>query len=369
MHPYSMRAAVSAMETDPMKDLPFFAVAVFLHAFLLMENPLLQWGGAAPKPQEKVIPVEFVAAPPAAALLAPGNGDKDLAPGFGPGPLQEEKVERPHKPVLRRGPKKRPSASARKASKPAAASALRKQRASFLQEARAQAAKVIAAERAEAAAIQRQEAARRAEEHRQIALQQAAQKAEKARLQAVAVAVKARRQADVSRELALLASPDERLSDAVAASPASARGRASASASLAAQVDAELAHAEGAAESGRGGADAVSSRPMGGGLGQGGGAAFALDGPIGSRKLLKRVLPSSPDWVSQRGLDLTVSIRFLVQPDGTVKAAAVIKKTSGFPEIDRRALQAIRLWKFQAAPAGSKAEAVWGSVSFRFTMG
>lgn len=354
-----MRAAVSEMNADGMKDLPFFAVAVFLHAFVLMENPMLQWGGGTAQPQEKVIPIEFVSAPPSAALLAPGGGDKDLTPGFGPGALQVEKLEKPRKPVLRQGPKKRPSTAGKARPKPnVAVTMLRMQRAAFLKEARAQAAIVIAAERAQAVAAERQ-----------IALQQAAQKAEKARLQAVAVAVKARRQADISRELAQLASPDERLSDAVASSPASARGQASASASLAAAVDAELSQAEGFAESGRGGAEDVSSAPMGGGLGQGGGTAFSLDGPIGSRRLLKRVLPASPDWVSQRGLDLSVSIRFLVQPDGSVKAGAVIKKTSGFPEIDRRALQAIRLWKFQAAPQGAKAEATWGSVSFRFTMG
>jgi TonB family protein len=81
--------------------------------------------------------------------------------------------------------------------------------------------------------------------------------------------------------------------------------------------------------------------------------------------VLKRAVPSSPDWVGARGLDLTVTVRFQVLPDGTVKPGAVIRKTSGFPEIDRLALNALRKWRFESVTAGGTE--VWGRVTFRFT--
>ena len=59
-------------------------------------------------------------------------------------------------------------------------------------------------------------------------------------------------------------------------------------------------------------------------------------------------------------------MRFRVLPDGTVKPGAVILKTSGFPEIDRRGLDALRRWRFEAVPDKGGPE-VWGRVTFRFT--
>ncbi len=82
--------------------------------------------------------------------------------------------------------------------------------------------------------------------------------------------------------------------------------------------------------------------------------------------MLKRAVPSSPDWVGARGLDLTVTVRFQVLPNGHVKPGAVVNKTSGFPEIDRLALDALRRWRFESAPADGATE-VWGRVTFRFT--
>jgi TonB family protein len=70
--------------------------------------------------------------------------------------------------------------------------------------------------------------------------------------------------------------------------------------------------------------------------------------------------------VGTRGLDLTVTVRFQVLPDGSVKPGAAIQKTSGFPEIDRRALDALSRWRFEAVPSAGASE-VWGRVKFRFT--
>ncbi|MBI5200032.1 MAG: TonB family protein, partial [Elusimicrobia bacterium] len=57
--------------------------------------------------------------------------------------------------------------------------------------------------------------------------------------------------------------------------------------------------------------------------------------------------------------------------DGTIKRSIVIKRTSGFPELDRLALEALRKWKFQPIHngVGMSDPDVWGIVSFKFTMG
>ncbi|UPT72840.1 MAG: energy transducer TonB [Elusimicrobiota bacterium] len=121
-------------------------------------------------------------------------------------------------------------------------------------------------------------------------------------------------------------------------------------------------------DAGSGGADLIDAPAKGGGDGpDGGGVSYSLDGPVGNRRIVSRVAPSSPDWVAVRNLDLTVIVRFQVLPDGSVKQGAVIQKTSGFPEIDARALKALSKWRFQPVPAKSGAAEVWGRVSFRFT--
>ncbi len=89
-----------------------------------------------------------------------------------------------------------------------------------------------------------------------------------------------------------------------------------------------------------------------------------MDGAVGNRRVLQRAVPTSPDWVGTRGLDLTVTVRFQVLPDGRVRPGAV-QKTSGFPDIDKRALDALKRWRFEPAP-NAKGE-VWGRVTFRFT--
>ncbi|PIR19015.1 MAG: hypothetical protein COV48_04345 [Elusimicrobia bacterium CG11_big_fil_rev_8_21_14_0_20_64_6] len=88
---------------------------------------------------------------------------------------------------------------------------------------------------------------------------------------------------------------------------------------------------------------------------------------MGNRRILKRVSPVSPDWVATRSLDLTVTVRFQVLPDGRVKPGAVIQKTSGFPDIDTRAIKALSQWRFQPVEAKAGAAEVWGRVTFRFT--
>lgn len=367
-------------DEDWRQDAPFFGVAVLLHAVVLSGNPSLPWSSM--KPPERTIPVEFVQLPlhsPLPELPVPGDGST-RAPGLGPGELQPE----------RRGPAPKHTAAkaksaAKKAVDPQAAAKRRLEsrhkamrlalaRSELTRQKEVKAAAVREARALAAAAAL--EAARLKAEQRAAAAEAArAAAALKAREAAERRMARARKQADIARTLAFLPNPDERITDVPrahavgggAGNGAEAEHGLSDSLGAAAPLGEEApetpAYAQDAAR--RTGSDAYSAPASGGGYGQGGGdASFTLEGPVGSRRLVQRVLPESPEWLARRQLDLGVQIRFQVLADGSVKPGAVISRTSGFPELDRRALEAIKRWRF-ASLAGARP--VWGMVSFRFT--
>lgn len=382
-------------EDDWRRDAPFWAIAALFHAALFSTNPGMRWGlakAAAAKP----IPVEFVTLPLSAiGAQVPGDGSANL-PGLGLGEYQPEKrgPAAPPKAAPKKARRKPVVAKRVKAAKAVAVRAVRRPdpaaaRAAFerklaardrqarLAMARAELAAKAAADRAAAAEAARQAALAKAQA-RAEALEAAKQAAlRRAQAEAARRAARTAKAAELSRALAAMPAPDSELRDAVSGVVPAGKAKISTgehAAALAATADAEVGDAEDGDEPAyaadsvrRTGKDAYSAAASGGGLGQGGGAgaaSFSLDGPIGSRKLLRRVLPDSPEWVAQRSLDLTVAIRFQVLADGSVRTGAVIAKTSGFPDLDRRALQAIRGWRFQAAAGAAP---VWGSVKFRFT--
>ena len=297
---------------DWRRDIPFLLVAAVLHGALFAGNPTWRWGASLGRTAEQLIPVEFVAAPARAELAVPppSQADKDQ-PAAVPAPAAE---------AAKPKPKTKPKAVA--ALKRTSAKRLARQQG---QEARAKAL----AERKAASALRRQQA---------LAYSKSLTAQRDAR---------ARKQEDISRALAQLVDPDEKLSDALNSPDAPA-----------AAAEAALAAPEAAAQ------DEPAERPL-----AGSGDSWSLEGPAGARRIVSRVLPESPDWVSQRGLELSVQVRFSVLADGAVASGVVVKKTSGFPEIDRRAVEAIRRWRFEKAPAAAGAPAAWGSVRFKFTTG
>jgi TonB family protein len=260
---------------------------------------------------------------------------------------------------------------------------------------KAAADRAAAAQRAEDARLER---ARRVEAARVEKERLAAAESARREQVAAARAAKAAKKAELSQQLATMNDPDNALDGGAPPPPSGGKragARAGAAAALAAgagkdaggavsddggaalagerKAGAAAALAADTAESadpgdaaGSGGADILDANAKGGGTGpDGSGVSYFLDGPVGNRRVLKRAVPTSPDWVATRGLDLAVIVRFQVLPDGSVKPGAVIQKTSGFPEIDRRALDALRSWRFEAVPA--RATEVWGRVKFRFT--
>jgi TonB family protein len=66
------------------------------------------------------------------------------------------------------------------------------------------------------------------------------------------------------------------------------------------------------------------------------------------RTLLSRVDPKFPPWVSKQGLTLTVTVSFVVMPDGVVSVVS-IDRTTGYADVDSAFKEAISRWRFSAA--------------------
>ncbi|HVE13619.1 MAG TPA: TonB family protein [Elusimicrobiota bacterium] len=367
-------------ETDRglLRELPFWTAALVLHAVLLLANPAMEWGGAvavAAIAAGPSLPIELVAAPPPAPSLAPAppvEGDQLKVPGVGPGAY-----ERPREKEGSPEGSKSPARTQRRRLSPAKRAELAR-KAAARRERRLEArrrAHEKAVERAAADAQRREEARAEAEAERARKLELARELAER---KAAQKAAKARNRAAIEEQLASLPNPDETLSDAPAALPAAGpargrRGSGSGTVDRAGALSAESNLDDPAFDAaGKEGTDSENARPAGGDVSQegaGGGVGWSIDGPVGNRRLLGRKLPGCPSWVADRALDLTVQIRFQVLEDGSVKKGMVVKKTSGFPDLDKVAMEALGRWRFERAPKGSAAPDTWGVVSFRFTGG
>ena len=74
---------------------------------------------------------------------------------------------------------------------------------------------------------------------------------------------------------------------------------------------------------------------------------FQITGELANRKILVQKLPVYPSWAQAQGITATVALEFTVTPDGNVLPDNVIvKRTSGYDDLDNRAIEALKQWKF-----------------------
>jgi TonB family protein len=98
------------------------------------------------------------------------------------------------------------------------------------------------------------------------------------------------------------------------------------------------------------------------------GQGFEIGGPVGDRKILKRRLPEYPAWAEEKGITANVVIFFTVKPDGTLRTSMRIERSSGYPELDQLAKDALMGWRFSPTSAGSSENEAWGRITFKFTL-
>jgi TonB family protein len=94
-------------------------------------------------------------------------------------------------------------------------------------------------------------------------------------------------------------------------------------------------------------------------------AGATLMGPIADRPVLTSATPVYPDWAKRDAVEGSVTLYFVVRPDGSVKENVLVQKTAGFEEFDENARSAIKAWKFQPLTGGRTGEQ-WGTITFHF---
>jgi TonB family protein len=96
-------------------------------------------------------------------------------------------------------------------------------------------------------------------------------------------------------------------------------------------------------------------------------AGASLAGPIADRAILQMTQPVYPDWAKKEAVEGSVTLYFIVRPDGSVKENVLVQKTAGFQDFDESARTALRSWRFEALRAGRTGEQ-WGTITFHFRL-
>lgn len=92
-----------------------------------------------------------------------------------------------------------------------------------------------------------------------------------------------------------------------------------------------------------------------------------LAGEIADRPVLKYGLPVYPEWAKDQAIEATVTLYFVVLPDGRVKENIQVQKTAGFGDFDDSAVKALSGWLFEPL-GGSSPREQWGTITFRFRL-
>ena len=96
-------------------------------------------------------------------------------------------------------------------------------------------------------------------------------------------------------------------------------------------------------------------------------AGASLMGPVADRPVLFHSLPVYPEWAKREAVEGSVTIYFVVRPNGSVKENVMIQKTAGFGDFDENARVALRGWRFEPLRDGRTGEQ-WGTITFHFRL-
>jgi TonB family protein len=96
-------------------------------------------------------------------------------------------------------------------------------------------------------------------------------------------------------------------------------------------------------------------------------AGATLAGPIADRPVVSMVRPTYPEWAKRDAVEGSVTLYFIVRPDGSVLDNVLVQKTAGFEDFDESARAALRAWRFAALREGRTGEQ-WGTITFHFRL-
>jgi TonB family protein len=95
---------------------------------------------------------------------------------------------------------------------------------------------------------------------------------------------------------------------------------------------------------------------------------FQLEGPLGNRGIVKKVIPQYPAWAEEQGIVGSVQLYFTVTPDGSVRPSIQVRKTTGYPNLDQLGIDALKQWKFAPLNTPDEGNGQWGLITFNFSL-
>ena len=79
------------------------------------------------------------------------------------------------------------------------------------------------------------------------------------------------------------------------------------------------------------------------------------------------MIPQYPAWAEEQGIIGSVRIWFTVTSDGTVRSNMRVTKTTGYPDLDKLALEALKQWTFASFESADESNQ-WGIITFTFSL-
>jgi len=89
-----------------------------------------------------------------------------------------------------------------------------------------------------------------------------------------------------------------------------------------------------------------------------------LEGEVANRPIVRKVTPKYPKRARRMGWEGVVVLEFLVDAQGNVYDIKVVR-SSGYPDLDQAAINALKQWKFAPKPGASAEE---GRLTVKFTL-
>lgn len=96
-------------------------------------------------------------------------------------------------------------------------------------------------------------------------------------------------------------------------------------------------------------------------------AGATLMGPVADRRVVQSITPIYPEWAKRDAVEGSVTLYFVVRPDGSIKENVLVQKTAGFEDFDDNARGALKAWRFEPLRGGRTGEQ-WGTITFHFRL-
>jgi len=93
-----------------------------------------------------------------------------------------------------------------------------------------------------------------------------------------------------------------------------------------------------------------------------------ISGPLEKRKVKAAFVPQYPAWAKKQGVEADVSLRFFVNPEGSVTQDISVVITSGYRDLDQLCIESLKKWVFVPLSADEPQVDQWGIITIRFRL-